>query len=56
MTEVPLIVLEHVTPAHRKALVIADNKPELRGLQSLDFDLDLIGLDPTELDALRALV
>jgi DNA modification methylase len=65
MTEVPVIVLAHLTPAQRKALVLADNKLalnagwdenllrlELRELQSLDFDLDLTGFASIELDQL----
>ena len=65
MTEVPVIVLDHLTPAQRKALVLADNKLalnagwdedllriELEDLQSLDFDLGLTGFDPIELDEL----
>jgi hypothetical protein len=65
MTEVPVIVLAHLTPAQRKALVLADNKLalnagwdenllrlELNELQSLDFDLDLTGFDSIELDEL----
>src|SRR5262249_39117612 len=52
MTEVPVIVLGHLTTAQRKALVLADNKLalnagwdedllrlELQDLQSLDIDL-----------------
>ena len=65
MNEVPVIVLGHLTPAQRKALVLADNKlalnagwdedllrVELEDLQSLDFDLDLTGFNPIELDEL----
>jgi DNA modification methylase len=65
MSEVPVIVLGHLTPAQRKALVLADNKLalnagwdedllriELEELQSLDFDLDLTGFAPIELDEL----
>jgi DNA modification methylase len=65
MTEVPVIVLSHLTAAQRKALVLADNKLalnagwdedllrlELQELQSLDFELDLIGFDSIEIDAL----
>src|SRR5215471_10160282 len=65
MTEVPVIVLGHLTPAQRKALVLADNKlalnagwdgdllrMELQDLQSLDFDLELTGFESLELDAL----
>ena len=65
MAEVPVIVLGHLTPAQRKALVLADNKLALNAgwdedllrlepqdLQSLDFDLGLTGFDSLELDAL----
>src|SRR5579862_2152352 len=65
MTEVPVIVLGHLTPAQRKALVLADNKlalnagwdedllrVELEDLQSLEFDLDLTGFSSLELDEL----
>jgi DNA modification methylase len=65
MGKVPVIVLDHLTPAQRKALVIADNKLalnagwdeellrlELQELQTLDFDLDLTGFHSIELDAL----
>lgn len=65
MAEVPVIVLGRLTPAQRKALVLADNKLalnagwdeellrlELEELHSLDFDLDLTGFDSIELDAL----
>lgn len=65
MSEVPVIELSHLTEAQRKALVIADNrialnagwddellKIELETLQSLEFDLDLLGFDPAEIDDL----
>jgi DNA modification methylase len=65
MTEVPVIVLDHLSPAQRKALVLADNKlalnagwdedllrAELADLQSLDFNLDLTGFASIEIDAL----
>lgn len=63
--QVPTIELKHLTPAQRKAYVIADNQLalnagwdttlltlELQELQKLDFDLDLLGFDPKELDKL----
>ena len=56
LTEVPVVVLDHLTPAQRKAYVIADNqlalnagwddellKAELADLEALDFDLTLLG-------------
>jgi len=62
LTEVPTITLEGLTEAQKKAYVIADNKlalnagwdtdaltAELRRLQELKFDLDLIGFDSDEL-------
>jgi len=64
-TKVPTIELKHLTAAQRKAYVIADNQLalnagwdttlltlELQELQKLDFDLELLGFDPKELDAL----
>ena len=65
MIEVPVIVLRDLTPAQRKALVLADNKLalnagwdeellrlELEDLQAFDFDLELTGFDSIEIDAL----
>jgi len=65
MKEVPVIVLADLTPAQRRALVLADNKlalnagwdedllrMELEELESLDFDLELTGFNSIELDAL----
>lgn len=62
LNEVPTITLEGLTEAQKKAYVIADNKlalnagwdtealtAELRRLQELEFDLDLIGFDSDEL-------
>jgi DNA modification methylase len=66
-TEVPVIVLGHLTEAQRLALVIADNqlalnagwdedllRVELRALQAEDFDLDLVGFGESELAELLA--
>ena len=63
LTEVPVVVLDHLTPAQRKALIIADNKiaenagwdeellrTELQALIDEGFNLDLTGFDPDELD------
>jgi DNA modification methylase len=63
--KVPTIELKHLTSAQRKAYVIADNQLalnagwdtalltiELQELKELDFDLDLLGFDPKELDKL----
>ena len=62
LTEVPVIVLDHLTETQRRALVIADNRiaenagwdeellrSELAALQGLDFDLDLVGFSDDEL-------
>lgn len=62
LTEVPVIPLDHLTDAQRRALVIADNKlaelagwdqdllaEELAALQDDDFDLSLIGFSDEEL-------
>jgi len=59
---VPVVVLDHLTPTQRRALVIADNKIaenagwdeellrlELAELQEADFDLALTGCDADEL-------
>ncbi len=65
LTEAPVIVLDHLTEAQRRAYRIADNKltelggwdealllEELRGLMAEEFDLGLIGIPEEELDAL----
>ncbi|MFM8865612.1 MAG: site-specific DNA-methyltransferase [Limnohabitans sp.] len=62
LASVPVVVLEHLTPTQRRALVIADNKIaenagwdeellrlELADLQEADFDLALTGFDADEL-------
>lgn len=67
MEVVPVIELAHLTPAQRKAYVIADNqlalnagwdldllRLELGALRDEGFDLDLVGFDVAELDALFA--
>ena len=64
---VPTIELKHLTDAQRKAYVIADNKLaleagfdldllriEMASLKDMDFDLDLTGYDPLEVDKLFA--
>jgi len=64
---VPVIILDHLSEAQRRALVIADNKLaenagwdeetlrlELTALQEMDFDLDLMGFSDEELDDLLA--
>jgi len=65
LSQVPVVVLDHLSPAQRKALIIADNKiaenagwdeellrVELQTLIDEGFDLDLTGFDPEELDEL----
>src|SRR5665811_1714339 len=67
LKEVPVIVLDHLTPAQRKAYLIADNKLaelagwdddllrlELRDLQLEEFDLGVIGFSDDELRELLA--
>ena len=67
MTEVPVIVLGHLTEAQRRALVLADNKLalnagwdeemlriELTDLDVSGFNLDLIGFSTDELETLMA--
>ena len=67
LTEVPCIVLDHLTPAQKRALVLADNKlalnagwneqmlrQELAALTVADFKLDLIGFSDDEIAALLA--
>ena len=65
LTEIPVIVLDHLTEAQKKALVIADNKLasnagwddemlrlELGDLQEMGFDATIAGFTTEELDAL----
>jgi ParB-like chromosome segregation protein Spo0J/DNA modification methylase len=65
MVEVPVIVLDHLTPTQRRALVLADNrlalsagwdeemlKVELESLEEDGFDLDLVGFTDDELSHL----
>jgi DNA modification methylase len=67
MAEVPCIVLDHLSEAEQRALVLADNKlalsagwddamlrAELQALQDEDFDLDVVGFNDEELRALLA--
>jgi ParB-like chromosome segregation protein Spo0J len=67
LEEVPVIVLAHLTPAQKRALVIADNKlalnagwdedtlrAELVSLQEDGFDLDVVGFSDEELRVLLA--
>ena len=65
MEEVPVIVLDHLSKAQQRALVIADNqlalnagwdmdmlKAEIEDLQLEDFDLNILGFDDKFLDGL----
>lgn len=65
--DVPVLVLDHLTPAQRRAYVIADNKLalnagwdsellklEMLDLKAEDFDLGLTGFSDDELNALLA--
>lgn len=65
LIEVPVIELGYLTPAQARALVIADNRiaqnagwdeellqSELAALKAEDFDLDLLGFEPAELENL----
>ena len=67
ITEVPVVVLDHLTDAQKRALVIVDNKlalnagwdfellaSEIEGLGSDGFDLSLLGFNEAELAALLA--
>lgn len=67
ITEVPVVVLDHLTDAQKRALVIVDNKlalnagwdfellaSEIEGLGSDGFDLTLLGFNEDELAALLA--
>src|ERR1043165_9045529 len=63
MTEVPVIVLDHLTETQRRALVLADNRlalnagwdeemlrVELEAIREDEFDLDLVGFTDEEID------
>ena len=62
MTEVPVIVLDYLTPTQRRALVLADNRlalsagwdeemlrVELASLEEEGFDLDIVGFTEDEI-------
>jgi DNA modification methylase len=68
LSEVPVIVLSHLTPTQRRALMIADNQiatnagwndemlaAELAALKDDAFNLDLLGFDDADLDRLLAM-
>ena len=65
LTEVPVIVLDHLSEAQKRAYVLADNKlaenatwnekllrAELEALAAVEFDLSLIGFSDPEVDTL----
>src|SRR5438876_1653441 len=67
LPDVPVIVLAHLTPTQRRALVIADNRLalnagwdeemlhlEMAALREEEFNLDLLGFDEDELATLLA--
>ena len=67
LSEVPVIVLSHLTPTQRRALMISDNQiatnagwneemlaAELAALKEEAFDLDLLGFEESEIDRLLA--
>jgi DNA modification methylase len=67
LTEAPVIVLSHLTPPQRRALMIADNRiaenagwdeemlaAELAALRDDDIDLGLLGFEDAEIDRLLA--
>ena len=67
LTEVPVIVLDHLSDAQKRAYIIADNqlalnagwdedllRSELAALQAEDFNVNLIGLEDEELARLLA--
>ena len=67
LAEVPVIVLAHLTPTQRRALMIADNQiatnagwneemlaMELAALKDEAFDLELLGFDEADIDRLLA--
>lgn len=65
MTEVPVIVLDHLSETRRRALILADNRlalnagwdeemlrVEIESLKEDDFNLDVVGFSDAELEAL----
>ncbi|MCL4796484.1 MAG: site-specific DNA-methyltransferase [Bryobacteraceae bacterium] len=67
MTEVPVIVLDHLSESQRRALVIADNRlalsagwdeemlrVELEALREDDYNIDLLGFSEEEIENLLA--
>lgn len=70
LTEVPAVVISHLTPAQKKAYILADNRlaelsgwdknilkveqEELQRIEDGDFDLTLTGFETPEIDVLLA--
>jgi len=67
LAEVPVVVLDHLTPDQKRAYVLADNKlalnagwdvdmlaSEIEELQAVEFDLGLLGWSADELSGLLA--
>lgn len=65
ITEVPCVMVEHLTEAQKKAYILADNRLaldagwdnellaiEFEGLKDLNFDLNLTGFEAAEIDEL----
>src|SRR2546423_1204399 len=65
MTEVPTVRLSHLSPAERRAYILADNRLaekagwdreilaiELQGLIDLDFEVELTGFEMGEIDVI----
>jgi DNA modification methylase len=65
LTEVPCVLVDHLSEAQKKAYIIADNRMaldagwdeellrvEIEALQGVAFDIALTGFEPAELDAL----
>lgn len=68
LSEVPCVVVEHLSEAQKKAYILADNrlaemsdwgmelvKIELEELQELDFDFELTGFDESTLEIKTAI-
>lgn len=64
-TEVPCVLVDHLTEAQKKAYIIADNRYaedagwdeellrlEIESLQGMEFDVGLLGFEPAELNKL----
>lgn len=67
LTDLPVIVLGHLTPAQQRALMVADNqlaltagwdeellRVQLKALQDCEFDLEVLGFEDEELTRLLA--